>query len=130
MFNIWDCAGQEFYQGFDNEYTGCHGAIIMFDMTSRVSYSNVSKWYNQIRQTCPDIPIVLCGNKVDIKDLKIKPEEIQFHKDKNMCFLISAKSNFNFEKPFLFLARQMTHNPSLNFIERQAILPPEVLKNN
>ena len=46
------------------------------------------------------------GNKVDIKDRKVKAKSIVFHRKKNLQYYdISAKSNYNFEKPFLWLAR-------------------------
>ena len=41
-------------------------------------------------------------------------------------FDLSAKSNYNFEKPFLFLARKLTGESSLEFIEMPALEPPEV----
>ncbi len=48
---------------------------------------------------CENIPIVLCGNKIDCKDRKVKPKEIQFHRKKLLQYYdISAKSNYNFEK--------------------------------
>lgn len=41
---------------------------------------------------CEGIPIVLCGNKVDIKDRKVKAKQITFHRKKNLQFFeISAK---------------------------------------
>ena len=39
---------------------------------------------------------------------------------------ISAKSNYNFEKPFLWLARKLTGDANLEFTEMPALLPPEV----
>jgi GTP-binding nuclear protein Ran len=49
------------------------------------------------------------GNKVDVKDRKVKPKDIIFHRRKNLQYYdISAKSNYNFEKPFLYLARKLT----------------------
>ena len=39
---------------------------------------------------------------------------------------ISAKSNYNFEKPFLWLARKLTGDPNLVFVEMPAMEPPEV----
>ena len=113
----------------------------MFDVTSRVTYKNVPNWHRDLVRVCENIPIVLTGNKVDIKDRKVKAKSIVFHRKKNLqvrnalvinykCSLdilvfltlhnqyvlktsidylqyydISAKSNYNFEKPFLWLAR-------------------------
>lgn len=39
---------------------------------------------------------------------------------------ISAKSNYNFEKPFLWLARKLIGDPNLDFVAAPALLPPEV----
>lgn len=66
-------------------------AIIMFDVTSRrVTYKNVPNWHRDLAQVCVEnIPIVLCGNKVDIKDRKVKAKSIVFQSKKNLqvCFL-------------------------------------------
>ena len=39
---------------------------------------------------------------------------------------ISAKSNYNFEKPFLWLARKLVGDPNLELVEMPALEPPEV----
>ncbi|KAL3191584.1 hypothetical protein MRX96_059682 [Rhipicephalus microplus] len=79
-FNVWDTAGQEKFGGLrDGYYIQGQCAIVMFDVTSRVTYKNV-----------------------DIKDRKVKAKSIVFHRKKNLQYYdISAKSNYNFEKPFL-----------------------------
>ena len=41
--------------------------IIMFDVTSRITYKNVPNWHRDLERVCENIPIVLCGNKVDVK---------------------------------------------------------------
>jgi hypothetical protein len=40
---------------------------------------------------------------------------------------ISAKSNYNFEKPFLWLARKLVGDANLEFVAMPALDPPEVL---
>ena len=63
---------------------------------------------------CENVPIVLCGNKVDVKERKVKSKTITFHRKKNLQYYdISAKSNYNFEKPFLWLARKLVGNPNV-----------------
>ena len=59
-------------------------AIIMFDVTARVTYKNVPNWHRDLVRVCENIPIVLCGNKVDIKDRKVKAKAIVFHRKKNL----------------------------------------------
>lgn len=99
----------------------------MFDVTSRMTYKNVPQWHRDLVRVCENIPIVLCGNKVDIKDRKVKAKSITFHRKKSLQYYeLSAKSNYNFEKPFLWIARKLIGNPTLNFVESPALAPPEV----
>jgi len=98
--------------------------IIMFDVTSRISYKNVPNWHRDLTRVCENIPIVLVGNKVDVKDRKVKAKMITFHRRKNLAYFdTSAKSNYNFEKPFLWLARKLTSDPTLTFSEVRARPP-------
>ncbi|KAG1149829.1 hypothetical protein G6F37_004460 [Rhizopus arrhizus] len=128
IFNTWDTAGQEKFGGLrDGYYIGGQCAIIMFDVTSRITYKNVPNWHRDLVRVCENIPIVLCGNKVDIKERKVKAKTITFHRKKNLQYYdISAKSNYNFEKPFLWLARKLVGNPQLDFVAAPALAPPEV----
>lgn len=65
-------------------------------------------------RVCENIPIVLCGNKVDVKNRQVKAKQVTFHRKKNLQYYeISAKSNYNFEKPFLYLARKLAGYESL-----------------
>eukprot|EP00834_Sanchytrium_tribonematis_P001095 NODE_23_length_42016_cov_0.755803.p33 type:complete len:129 gc:universal NODE_23_length_42016_cov_0.755803:39923-39537(-) len=99
----------------------------MFDVTSRITYKNVPTWHRDLVRVCENIPIVLCGNKVDLKDRKVKAKSITFHRKKNLQYYdISAKSNYNFEKPFLYLARKLVGNNQLDFVAAPALQPPEV----
>lgn len=99
----------------------------MFDVTSRMTYKNVPQWHRDLVRVCENIPIVLCGNKVDIKDRKVKAKAITFHRKKSLQYYeVSAKSNYNFEKPFLWIARKLVGNASLTFVEAPALAPPEV----
>ncbi|VAI89404.1 unnamed protein product [Triticum turgidum subsp. durum] len=110
-FYCWDTAGQEKFGGLRDGYY-IHGqcAIIMFDVTSRLTYKNV-----------------LCGNKVDVKNRQVKAKMVTFHRKKNLQYYeISAKSNYNFEKPFLYLARKLSGDMTLRFVEETALLPADV----
>eukprot|EP01085_Mycamoeba_gemmipara_P004990 Mycagemm_TRINITY_DN10144_c0_g2::TRINITY_DN10144_c0_g2_i1::g.4990::m.4990 type:complete len:238 gc:universal TRINITY_DN10144_c0_g2_i1:900-187(-) len=128
IFNVWDTAGQEKFGGLrDGYYIQGQAAIIMFDVTSRLTYKNVPNWHRDLVRVCENIPIVLCGNKVDIKDRKVKAKQITFHRKKNLQYYdISARSNYNFEKPFLWIARKLAGEPNLVFVESPALKPPEV----
>jgi len=129
QFDVWDTAGQEKFGGLrDGYYINGQCGIIMFDVTSRITYKNVPNWHRDLVRVCENIPIVLCGNKVDVKERKVKAKTITFHRKKNLQYYdISAKSNYNFEKPFLWLARKLVGNQSLDFVAAPALAPPEVV---
>eukprot|EP01083_Nonionella_stella_P000330 952_1 len=129
IFNCWDTAGQEKFGGLrDGYYVGGKAAIIMFDVTSRITYKSVSVWHRDLTRVCENIPIVLCGNKVDVKDRKVKPKHIVFHRKKpNIQYYdISAKSNYNFEKPFLWITRKLTGNQNVKFVAEPAMQPKDL----
>jgi len=118
-FNCWDTAGQEKFGGLrDGYYIQGQCAIIMFDVTSRNTYKNVPNWYRDIVRVCDNIPIVLVGNKVDCVERQVKAKMITFHRKKSLQYYdISAKSNYNFEKPFLWLAKRLGNDATLTFVD-------------
>ena len=96
ILNICDCSGRE---NNPENYIGADGALIFFDVTNPQSHTNI--WAESFGTTKP---FVLCGNKCD----RIRPKNM----DRN-TILISAKSNYNFEKPFLYLLRKITGNENI-----------------
>ena len=56
----------------------------------------------------------LVVNKVDEKERKVKAQEITFHRRKNLQYFdISAKTNYQCEKPFRWILRALVGD--LNF---------------
>jgi len=129
VFNTWDTAGQEKFGGLrDGYYLHSQCSIIMFDVTSRTTYQNVPKWFDDLHRTCAGVPTVLLGNKVDCPDRQLKAQNVTFHKKHGMQYYdVSAKTNFNFEKPFLWLARRLTGKQDLEFVGQFA-RPPSMPK--
>ncbi|GKA36327.1 GTP-binding nuclear protein Ran-3-like protein [Tanacetum coccineum] len=100
----------------------------MFDVTSRLTYKKVNTWYRHLRRFCEDIPIVLCGNKVDVKNRQVKAKRVTFHRKNKLVYVeISALSNYNIEKPFLYLARKLVGDPNIHFVESPDLAPPKVM---
>lgn len=126
---IWDTAGQEkFGELRECYYIGSQCGIIMFDLTSRETYKNVLKWLNDLVKVAPNIPICLVGNKADVKDRKVKANQITIHRKRNLQYYdVSAKSNYQFEKPFLYLLRQLVGDPNLNLVEDIRLNPAEIV---
>jgi small GTP-binding protein len=63
---IWDTAGQEKYKSITrNYYRSASMAIIVYDITSKESFSSVEKWILDVRETLC-IPIMIIANKTDL----------------------------------------------------------------
>ena len=53
VFNVWDTAGQEKFGGLrDGYYIQGQCGIIMFDVTSRITYKNVPNWHRDLERVC------------------------------------------------------------------------------
>jgi len=99
----------------------------MFDVCSRITYSNVPKWYKDLTRVCEAIHIVLVGNKVDVRERKVKAKQITFHRKKNLQYYdISAKSNYQFEKPFVWLLRRLVNDATLALVEAPLLEAAEI----
>ena len=71
---LWDVGAQDFFKRFRKTYyTGAQAAFIVFDLTNRQTYENINKWYQELVDYIEDmdIPIVLVGNKSDLKQQRI-----------------------------------------------------------
>jgi len=70
------------------------------------------------------LPVIIVGNKFDrvIKDRPKRPAGI----DNYYLYLVSALSNYNYEKPFLWLSRKLRNDDNLEFVVWPAIEPPEI----
>uniref|UniRef100_A0A7E4UM50 GTP-binding nuclear protein n=1 Tax=Panagrellus redivivus TaxID=6233 RepID=A0A7E4UM50_PANRE len=127
-FDLWDTTGQEKVGGLrDNYFSEGQCAMIMFDVTSRTTYDNVPDWFKQITRVCGYIPTVIVGNKVDAKSRVVQPKDIDFHRNTYLQYYdISAKSNYNFKKPFLHLARKLFDDDDLEFEAEDTLALPDI----
>lgn len=128
VFDCWDTAGNDAFGGLrDGYYIGATAALIFFDLTNIESYQNVARWYNDFRRVCPNAPVIVCGNKVDLDARQVLPAQITFHRQNRgvlSYYDISGKSNYNYEKPFLQLARSLMGHENLEFVAAPAVAPP------
>ncbi|KAK4521399.1 uncharacterized protein ATC70_012014 [Mucor velutinosus] len=67
---IWDTSGQERYRAITGAYyRGAVGALVVYDITRRNSFQNVSHWLKELRDHADsNIVIMLVGNKVDLSE--------------------------------------------------------------
>ena len=99
-------------------YIGIDCAIIMFDVTSMTSYKDVPKWYDKIMKINEKMPVIIVGNKVDSENREVKTRQIQFHRKVNSHYYdLSVKTDYQLERPFLYLMRKLMNQPSLKLVE-------------
>ncbi|ALC41165.1 Rho1 [Drosophila busckii] len=73
---LWDTAGQEDYDRLRLlSYPDTDVIVLCFSIDLPDSLENISdKWMNEVKHFCPNVPIVLVGNK---RDLRHDPETIK-----------------------------------------------------
>ena len=117
---IWDLAGQVSFDKIRLNYLlGCHSAFIVFDVANPDSYQSVLIWYEELSKLSEKIPIVLIGNKIDLRNENkdtlseiegIKMAERLGRRNGNMpVFYIetSAKTGENITKAFNLLTSEL-----------------------
>ena len=98
---VWDTAGSERYICLPNKiYQNADGILLLFDLTDRDTFYNISFWIKHIKDNCSNkrVPIIyLIGNKVDLPNIEIsKKEAEELAKSFGMkYFEISCKFNIN-----------------------------------
>ena len=66
---LFDTVGQEKLVTLRKRYyTGAHGAVIVFDITRKESFDHIENWIKEVEEKCPDIPIIIVGNKTDLEE--------------------------------------------------------------
>lgn len=117
---IWDLGGQLYFTRMRSSfYQGTSGAILMYDISNRKSFDNLTSWINEIKSFISDVPLVLVGNKIDLRTSKTsqfiskeegakKAEEIDnLHKGVVNFIETSALYGVNVEEAFLLLTREI-----------------------
>lgn len=104
---IWDTAGQERYRAITSAYyRGAVGALLVYDLSKRLTYDNVSRWLKELRDHAdPHIVIMLVGNKKDLRNMRQvqTDESTEFCRQNNLYFietsaLLDANVTEAFEK--------------------------------
>ncbi|CBY18598.1 unnamed protein product [Oikopleura dioica] len=98
---LWDTAGQEDYDRLRPlSYPDTDVILMCFAIDSPDSLENIpEKWVQEVKHFCPNVPIVLVGNKKDlrndpstIKELaRMKQEPVKLDEGRAMAEKIGAK---------------------------------------
>ncbi len=108
-FQIWDTAGQErFGPVREKYYKGARGGVIVFDLANPTSFEQLNFWLAEVKRCCGEIPLVLVGNKADLRPAISNEKANEFASRYNLTYVeTSAKTGMNTVKPFFLLAPQI-----------------------
>ena len=130
-FCLWDTAGQEKFNALNNiYYRDAQGAILVYDVSIKETFSKVEKWHDEIKIFNKDAVISIAGNKIDLGIIDVDKQKIieqvfkfSYSKENN-CehFYTSARTGEGLEEIFYKvakdIAKQISQQPSTNSKKR------------
>lgn len=126
LFQVWDTAGAEKNGGLrDAYYIGTHGAILMYEISQKLSYTALDEKYKDLQRVCEGIPTVVAANKVDLKPRRIFENSKFQRTNKLQGYKMSVKRGKNVDQPLLYLARVLTGDSRLRFVAEPGSQKPD-----
>ncbi|CAG7787095.1 unnamed protein product [Allacma fusca] len=115
---LWDTAGQERFRSLTKSYfRRADGVILMYDVTNERTFVSIRQWIQNVEESAgKKIPIILCGNKIDLREELYKGATCVNKEDgkklARQCgaFFIetSPKTGYNVDTALLLLGREMS----------------------
>ncbi|KAH8330887.1 hypothetical protein KR067_008649 [Drosophila pandora] len=114
-FQIWDTAGQERFACLSScLYRGADCCILVFDVTSRISFQALDTWRDEfLIQACPRDPVLfpfmVLANKIDLDNRIVSNREVKewCQRSNNIPYYeTSAKNGCNLDLAFKTLSRK------------------------
>jgi small GTP-binding protein len=126
---LWDTAGQERFRTITSAYyRGAHGIILMYDVTCRESYNNVSYWMRHIEKFASEsVGRIILGNKIDLKEKRVvsSSDGQLLSKQYNVDFYeVSAKTGTGVESAIVEFAKAVKRRNNI-----EAVKPSTSLAN-
>ncbi len=111
VMQIWDVLGQRGYGGVQEAAVkGAQGVLFVYDLTREDTRRSVEEyWMPMVWRLAGRIPMVLVGNKVDLIQDRIRPEEYAYYlsqKYEAPALITSAKTGERVEDAFRKLAEK------------------------
>jgi small GTP-binding protein len=113
---LWDIGGQTSFKSIRRKfYEGASILVLIFDLTNPMSFANVLKWHQDIKDYMKNNQALkgyLIGNKNDLVKKRIvsKIDAIRLSRSFDLEYLeISALTGYNIEMAFHKIARKLLH---------------------
>ena len=121
---IWDTAGQERFKNIiSSYYRGAHGILLLYDVTDKDSFKNLSNWLIEIEKNASkNVVKILIGNKCDLEDKRVITynQGKEFADTYGLKFIeTSAKKNLNVNEAFQTIGKELMESNTDNKINKQ-----------
>ena len=121
---IWDTAGQERFKNIiSSYYRGAHGILLLYDVTDKDSFKNLSNWLIEIEKNASkNVVKILIGNKCDLEDKRVITynQGKEFADTYGLKFIeTSAKKNLNVNEAFQTIGKELMASNTDNKINKQ-----------
>ena len=105
---LWDIMGQKHFRIIESvAFENVVGGLVVCDLTRKSTYDNLKYWVDAVWKISPGIPMIVLGNKADMKEeLEVTGEEMEKLSGNftSTWYLTSAKGGDNVEEAFQKLA--------------------------
>jgi small GTP-binding protein len=110
--HLWDTGGQEKFRNLlPKYYEGGSCGIVVYDVTKPLTLKKCAWWAGEITKHCGKMPLILIGNKTDLKRLVSTEEGQSVANSLGIPFIeTSAKDQTNVEKAFSLLGEMILEN--------------------
>ncbi len=99
MFQLWDLSGQESFKTIRRSfYAGTSGALAVYDISRKRTYDSINNWISELTEMAGRVPVVLVGNKLDLRDQVDDRNMLSFEDGRKMAKELSQVTRF--ETPF------------------------------
>jgi Ras-related protein Rab-1A len=119
---IWDTAGQERFRTITTSYyRGANAIIVVFDLSHRTSFENITSWMKEVREYArSDVTMLLVGNKMDL-GREVTTEEAQAMADhlKVPYVETSARNATNVDAAFIKCASDFVKQEAASIVHRK-----------
>ncbi len=113
---VWDIGGQSISSNNLQSYVShADAAMLVYDVTNRESFANLSDWLAKIRKLSPNARVYVVGNKVDLIAHRqvSETQHLKFLNDNNIktSFFLSGRTGENIVKQFYKVAAELAGIP-------------------
>ena len=90
---LWDIMGHELLGRLRQSYLmGADGAVLVVSVSDKKSADSLASWTRLLDQTVGKVPVVAVANKMDVRERRVKPRELEALAAESGCEVVGASA--------------------------------------